>query len=211
MKVEIWSDVVCPFCYIGKRRLEKALSEFSHREQVEVIWRSFELDPEAAKNPSGDILNMLTSKYGITREQAQQMNDKVSEQAAKLGLDYHLQKAIPANSFDAHRIAHLAAKHGLQDQAEERLFSAFFVEGKHIGDRETLKQLADEIGLDQGEVAEMLEGDAYSAEVRSDEQEAQRLGIHGVPFFVIDRKHAISGAHPVEVFLETLEKAWEEK
>lgn len=211
MKVEIWSDLLCPFCYIGKRKFEGALEQFAHRNEVEVVWRSFELMPDAARESSQDMHTMLAAKLGGDRARAKAMNDHVTAQAATVGLAYDLDHAHPTNSFDAHRLIHLAADHGLQDAAKERLLAAHFTEAQHLGRRDTLQGLAAEIGLDTGEVADVLEGDAYTAAVRADETEARALGINGVPFFVIDRKYGISGAQPSEVFLEALQTIWAEE
>jgi predicted DsbA family dithiol-disulfide isomerase len=200
MKVEIWSDLLCPFCYIGKRKFEGALADFAHRDEVEVVWRSFELMPDAARESDQDMHAMLAAKLGGDRARAEAMNAHVTNQAAAVGLAYDLDHAHPTNSFDAHRFIHLAAAHGLQDEAEERLFAAHFTEARNLGQHDTLKELAAEIGLDARAVAD----------VRADEAEARALGINGVPFFVIDRKYGISGAQPSEVFLETLQTIWAE-
>jgi predicted DsbA family dithiol-disulfide isomerase len=210
MKVEIWSDLLCPFCYIGKRKFETALADFAHRDEVEVVWRSFELMPDAARESEQDMHAMLAAKLGGNRARAEAMNAHVTNQAAAVGLAYDLDRAHPTNSFDAHRLIHLAADHGLQDAAKERLLAAHFTEAQHLGRRDTLQELATEIGLDTQEVADVLAGDAYAAAVRADEAEARALGINGVPFFVINRKYGISGAQPSEVFLEALQTIWGE-
>ncbi|WP_274366200.1 DsbA family oxidoreductase [Paenibacillus thermotolerans] len=210
MKVEIWSDFGCPFCYIGKRRFEAALQSFSNKQDVEVVFRSFELDPGAKKDYGHDVHDLLASKYGMSRDQAKGMNDNVTAQAKEVGLTYNMDTVVPTNSFDAHRLAHFAGRQGMMYEMTERLFKAYFTDSKHIGDRETLANLAEEVGLDREQVAAMLEGEQFSQEVRVDEEEAMRLGVRGVPFFVIDRKYGVSGAQPAEVFLGALEKAWEE-
>jgi predicted DsbA family dithiol-disulfide isomerase len=210
MKVEIWSDLLCPFCYIGKRKFERALEHFAHREEVEVAWRSFELMPDAPRESARDMHDLLAAKLGGDRARAVAMNRYVTGEAAAVGLRYDLDRAHPTNSFDAHRLIHLAAAHGLQDAAEERLFAAHFTEARHIGRHDTLKELAAEIGLDEREVADVLAGDAYAAEVRAEEAEGRALGLTGVPFFVIDRTYAISGAQPSDLFLEALRRAWAE-
>lgn len=210
MKVEIWSDVACPFCYIGKRRFEAALEQFSNKNDIDVVYRSFELDPNAKRDVDYDVHDMLSSKYGMSRERAIAMNDDVTGQAGALGLMYHLDTLILTNTFDAHRLTHFASRHGKMHEMAERLFQAYFTDSKHIGDHETLAALAAEVGLDENEAAKMLAGDEYSKEVRADEQEGASIGIRGVPFFVINRKYAISGAQPSEVFLEALQKAWDE-
>jgi predicted DsbA family dithiol-disulfide isomerase len=208
MKVEVWSDVFCPFCYIGKRKFEQALAQFPHRDDVEVVWHSFQLQPDAPREIEGDVHEMLASKYGMTRQRAQEMNDHVTRQAAEVGLDYHLDKAQLTNSFDAHRLSHLAAAHGKQDVAEEALFTAYFTDGRHLGRHETLAEIGAELGLDSEEVATALAGDAYAREVHADIAEARSFGINGVPFFIFDRTYAVSGAQPSEVFLSALQRTW---
>ena len=208
MKVEIWSDVVCPWCYIGKRRFERALAAFLHRDEVEVVWRSFELDPNAPRVREGDPVDRLARKYGMTREAAIAAQARVAGQAASEGLDYRLDIARAGNTFDAHRLLHLAAEQGLQGAVKERLLAAYFTEGRPIGERETLLELAAEAGLDQTAAREALAGDAYAAEVAADEREAAELGITGVPFFVVDRRYGISGAQPAELVQQALERAW---
>jgi predicted DsbA family dithiol-disulfide isomerase len=208
MKVEIWSDVVCPWCYIGKRRFEGALARFAHRDQVEVVWRSFELDPKAPRQHTGDMVSLLASKYGRSPAQAQSMLDQVTATAAKDGLKFDLAASRGGNTFDAHRVLHLAAEHGLQGAAKERFLAAYFTEGRSIGDRDTITALATEVGLDATETRSVLESDRFATEVRNDERDASRLGVQGVPFFVMDRKFGVSGAQPVEALLQALEQAW---
>ncbi|HUP27980.1 MAG TPA: DsbA family oxidoreductase [Chloroflexia bacterium] len=210
MKVEIWSDIVCPWCYIGKRRFEAALARFPQREQVEVVWRSYELDQRAPTQSALSVTEMLAQKYGTSLEGAAAMNERVTGIAAQEGLDYHLENARYSNTFDAHRLVHLATKHGRQDEAEERLMAAYFSEGVSVGDTEALVQLAAEIGLDSAEARTALGGDAFADDVRADEQRARTLGINGVPFFVIDEKYGVSGAQPAATFSEALELAWAE-
>ena len=207
MRVEIWSDVVCPWCYIGKRHFEQALEQFEGRDDVEVIWRSFELDPGHPRRFEGDLAAALAAKYGTSREQAESMIDGMSQRAAQAGLEYDLQRAVPVNTFDAHRLIHLASAHGLQDRAEERLFDAYMREGRDLSDHTTLTALAAEIGLDPDEAEAVLAGDAYGEDVRADEREAGAIGVSGVPFFVIDRSYAISGAQPPELMLAGLRRA----
>lgn len=211
MKIEVWSDFACPFCYIGKRRLEGALEQFAHGDQVEVEFRSFELDPSAKRDVDYNVHEMLASKYGMTVEQAKANNVSLTEQARTLGLDYHMDKMILTNTFDAHRLTHFAAGYGKREEMAERLFKAYFTDSKHLGDIETLADLAAEIGLDRNEALKALEGADFTQEVRQNEEEAQQIGVRGVPFFVIDRKYAISGAQQNEVFLQTIEQAWNEK
>jgi len=210
MKVEIWSDVVCPFCYIGKRHFEQALAQFPQAGEVEVVWHSFELDPHSQPQPGVSLTETLAHKYGQSVEWAEQMQQRVAAQAAQAGLNFQLDKAAPANTFNAHRLIHLAARYGKQDAAKERLLKAYFEEGERVDDPDTLIRLAAEIGLDAAEVRTLLQSDELATEVRHDEQEAQALGIRGVPFFVIDRKYGISGAQPSSVFLEALQQTYQE-
>lgn len=210
MKIEIWSDIMCPFCYIGKRKFENALENFPHKDKIEVKWRSFQLDPGIKTNPGQSINEMLAERKGWTVDYAKKLNANVAEMARQVGLNYDFDKAIPANSLDAHRLTHLAAAKGLQNEMEEKLFSALFVEGKNIDDKETLLTLGAEVGLNQGEIKQMLETDQFAAEVKKDITEAQSIGVTGVPFFVLDRKYAISGAQSSEVFLQALQQSWDE-
>ena len=208
MDIEFWSDVVCPWCYIGKRRFEKALAQFPHRDTVDIHWRSFELDPDAEQQYSNTLEEMLAQKYGVTLEQAAQMNARVAGQAAAEGLEYHLDQAKRGNTFNAHRLVQLAAERGVQGAVAERLMHAYFTEGQPIGDAETLARLVAEAGLSADEARATLAGDDYADAVRADERRAAMLGIHGVPFLVIDERYAVSGAQPTEVFLKALETAW---
>lgn len=210
MKVEIWSDVMCPFCYIGKRRFEQALEKFDGKEEVEVEWKSFQLNPNLQTDPSVNINQYLADVKGWTLDHAKQLNGQVTEMAAGVGLTYNFDTAVVANSFDAHRFAHLAKKHNLGDKAEELLFKSYFTDGKNIADHQTLVELGVEMGLDEQEVTQVLEHDTYTNEVHQDVNEAARLGVRGVPFFVFDRKYAISGAQAPEVFEQTLQGAYDE-
>jgi predicted DsbA family dithiol-disulfide isomerase len=210
MKVEIWSDVMCPFCYIGKRRFEDALGQFAQKDKIEIEWKSFQLNPDLVTDPEIKIDEYLADKKGWGLEQARQMNDHVTQMAAEAGLTYNFDKAVVANSFNAHRISHLAKKHGLGVAMEEQLFKAYFTDGKNIDDLETLIGLGTEIGLDTAEIKQTLESSAYADDVRRDIAEAQYLGIQGVPFFVMNGKYAVSGAQAVPVFEQTLEKAFDE-
>ncbi|HVU14373.1 MAG TPA: DsbA family oxidoreductase [Phototrophicaceae bacterium] len=210
MKIEIWSDIACPWCYIGRRRLEHALEQFDHADQVEVIWRSFQLDPTAPREYKGSINDMLAETKGIDRGRAEAMHAHVTALAAQEGLDYRFDRVRPGNSFDAHRLLHLAAQHGLQSEMKERLQKAYFTDGLSFSDPDTLVQLASEIGLDADEARQALTTDAYAAAVRADIRRAQMLGIHGVPFFLFDEKYAVSGAQPTELFLTALERTWGE-
>ena len=206
MQVEIWSDVVCAWCYIGKRRFEQALAEFAGREDVELVWRSFELDPEGSREPIL-LTQLLAEKYDIHGQETVERHARTTSTAAEVGLTLHLDRALSGNTFDAHRVIHLARAAGLQAEAQERLFRAYFSEGLPISDRDTLVELACSVGLDAAEVRAMLESDRFADEVREDEQTAARFGISGVPFFVFDRRLALSGAQPVEVMLGALEQA----
>jgi predicted DsbA family dithiol-disulfide isomerase len=208
VKVEIWSDVVCPWCYIGKRRFERGLSGFAHRDEVEVVWRSFELDPQAPRDSDENQVDRLARKYGMTREAALAAQERVTGLAEQEGLAYRLDIARPSNTFDAHRLLHLSAERGVQGPVAERLMAAYFTEGRPIGDPETLVAVAAEAGLDEQAAREALAGDAHAEEVAADEREAAQLGISGVPFFVLDRRYGISGAQPAEVILGALEQAW---
>ncbi len=210
LKIEIWSDVMCPFCYIGKRKFEKALDGFAHKENVDVVWKSFQLDASLKTDANTSINKMLADKKGWTIEKAKEMNDYVTNLAKQVGLTFNFDKAIVANSFDAHRFSHLAKEHGVQDKAEEALFLAYFTDGKNTADYETLIQLGKEIGLDSIEVGEMLVSKEFANDVHEDIQEAQQIGVSGVPFFVINRKYAISGAQESTTFLQALNKTWAE-
>jgi predicted DsbA family dithiol-disulfide isomerase len=208
MDVEIWSDVVCPWCYIGKRRFERALAAFDHRGEVNVTWRSFQLDPSAAASLDGDPIDRLAAKYGLSRAAAEAAQARVTSNAATEGLEFHLDRARSGNTFDAHRLIHYAQSVGRQDALKERLLAAYFVEGAAIGEPDVLARLAVEIGLDEPAVRAVLEGDRYADDVRHDEEEARRLGITGVPFFVLDRAYGVSGAQPSEVIVAALQQAW---
>ncbi len=208
MKVEIWSDVMCPFCYIGKRRFEAALKEFAHKNEIEIEWKSFQLNPDLKTDPKINIDQYLADVKGFTIDHARQLNGHVTQMAAEAGLTYNFDKAVVANSFNAHRLSHLAKKHSLGVAMEEQLFKAYFTDGKNIDDPDTLVQLGAEIGLDANEIKQTLQSDAFADEVRGDIRQAQYLGIQGVPFFVLNNKYGISGAQAVPVFEQTLEKAF---
>ena len=215
MKVEIWSDVVCPWCYIGKRRFEAALGRFAHADQVEVEWRSFELDPHAtsvrAAGEGPDHADVLASKYAMSRAQAEAAIGNVTAAAAGEGLDFHLDVSLRSNTFDAHRVIHLAAARGIQDAVKERLMRAYFTEGEPVGDRDALLRIATDAGLDAAEVEQVLDTDEHADAVRADEAEARALGISGVPFFVVDRLYGVSGAQPADQLLAVLERACSER
>jgi predicted DsbA family dithiol-disulfide isomerase len=206
MHVEIWSDIACPWCYVGKRRFEAALAQYPHRDEVEVTWRSFELDPSAPRERDGDAAGHLAEKYGTSREQAEGMHRQMTEVAAGDGLEFRFDLARGGNTFDAHRLLHLAHAHGRQDAMKERLMRAYLTEGEAIGDPVVLERLAVETGLPAAEVREVLASDRYADEVRDDERTASALGITAVPFFVVDRAIGAAGAQPPEVLRELLER-----
>lgn len=207
MRVEIWSDVVCPWCYIGKRRFEKALARFDHSEEVEVVWRSFELHPEHPKGVREPLEESLAAKIGGTVEQVRAMNDRVKTLAAAEGLDYDFERYTLVNTFDAHRLTHLAQAHGLGAELHERFLRAQLIEGEVLDDADTLVRLSAEVGVPEDDARLVLEGDDYTTEVNRDIRELRALGGNGVPFFVIDRRYGVSGAQPTEVFLRALETA----
>jgi predicted DsbA family dithiol-disulfide isomerase len=209
MNIEIWSDIACPWCYIGKRRFEAALAGFEHRDEVQVTWRSFELDPDAPAERTGDRAVRLARKYGSTVERARGMQDHMTGVAAADGLEVHFETARSGNTFDAHRILHLAAQHGRQDAMKERLMRGYLSEGELVSDHETLVRLAGEVGLAEDEVRGALASDAYAADVRDDERTAGALGISAVPFFVVDREMGVSGAQSPELLGKMLDRAWE--
>ena len=208
MKVEIWSDVVCPWCYIGKRRFESALARFAQRESVEVVWRSFELDPTAPAVRDVDAADRLAAKYGMTRQQAVETHDRMTQTAAAEGLTFRFDVSKSGNTFNAHRLVHLARARGLQGEVKERLMQAYFSDAEPIGDVEALVRLVAEVGISSAEARAVLSGDEYADEVRAEEREATELGINGVPFFVIDRRYGVSGAQPADILLQALEQAW---
>lgn len=208
MKVEIWSDVMCPFCYIGKRKFEAALQQFAGKDDVVVEWKSYQLNPDMVTDTTKSTVDYLAESKGWTKEYTRETISYVVNMAKEVGLNYNFDKAVVANSFDAHRLIQLAKSKGKGDLMEERLFKAYFVEGKNTADHGTLTQLAVEIGLPEAEVTAVLNSDKFAAEVRRDVAESEQLGIRGVPFFVIDRKFGISGAQDSQVFLDSLNKAF---
>jgi predicted DsbA family dithiol-disulfide isomerase len=205
--VEIWSDIACPWCYVGKRRFEKALQTYEHADEVTVTWRSFELDPTAPRERPGDNASHLAEKYGRTRDEAVGMLDSMTQTAAEEGLEFRFDIARSGNTFDAHRIVHLAKAHGKQDAAEERFMSAYLHEGESLGDHTTLERIGIELGLPADEVRDVLHTERYAEEVRDDERTAASLGIRAVPFFVVDRARGASGAQPPEVLAELLRQS----
>jgi len=210
MKVDIWSDVICPYCYIGKRKFEMALQQFPHKAKIEIEWHSFELDPRSKPEAGTNVYDYLAERKGQSREWAEHVHEQVTQAALQVGLVYNFDQAIVANTFDAHRLIQLAKNSNLGDIAEERLFKAYFTEGKNIADHGTLIDLGKEIGLKEPAIREMFLSKAMEEEVRNDEANAQILGIRGVPFFVLNNKYGISGAQAPEMFLQALHKAWSE-
>jgi predicted DsbA family dithiol-disulfide isomerase len=209
--VEIWSDVVCPWCYLGKRRFERAMASFGHPGEVSVTYRSFELDPDAPARRTGTHAGHLARKYGMTIAQAEQASQQMTQRAAAEGLEFRFDLIRGGNTFDAHRLLHLAKDHGLQSEMKERLLRATFTEGLPIADKPTLVGLAAEAGLPVARAQAVLDGDAYAAAVRADERQAARYGITGVPFFVADGRYAVSGAQPPEVLIQFLRRAHDER
>ena len=210
MKINIWSDIRCPFCYIGKRKFEMALEKFEHRNDVEVEWKSFELDPNLTTQADVNATEHLAEIKGISKERANEMQQYVKGIANEVGLDFNADKAVVANSFNGHRLIQFAKTKGLGNEAEEELFKAHFTEGKNIDNTEVLLQTAINIGLDENEAREMLASGAFAKEVKQDEMQAQHFGISGVPFFVLNDKYAVSGAQSPDTFLQALNQTWTE-
>ncbi len=210
MKVEVWSDVMCPFCYIGKRKFEQALAQFVDKDKIQLVWRSYQLDPTISDSTEKDYRKHLQQKKGWGDQQAKDILDNVTQMAADVGLEYHFEKALVANTFKAHRFAHYAHQYKLQDAAEEALFIAHFVEGKDISDNEALADMGQKMGLDKEDVLRFLTTEEMTEAVKNDITEAEQIGVSGVPFFVFDRKYAISGAQDEAVFLNTLSQSYAE-
>lgn len=211
MKIEIWSDIMCPFCYIGKKHLETALKQFSDADAIDVVWKSYQLDPYIPRNPEyKNTYQYLAKTKGMSYDEAKQMTTGVAQAAANAGLTLDFERAVVANSFDAHRLVHLAQTKGLADAVKEALFRAHFTEGKDINSREVLTAIGTVAGLPEVEITAVLDSDRYSDEVAEDIREARDIGVRGVPFFVFNRKYAISGAQPPEAFLQTLETSFNE-
>lgn len=212
MRVEIWSDIACPWCYIGKARFEKGLAGFAHRDEVEVVHRSFELDPGRARGVTEPVIDMLAAKYGRTREEAASMEADVAANAQAEGLGYRTEGRDHGNTFDIHRLLHLAKARGLQDELLTLAYRANFAEERSVFDDDVLLALAVEAGLDGDEARAVLgDPEAYADDVRADEREASELGAGAVPFFVLDRRYGISGGQPSEVFVQALEQAWKDR
>jgi len=211
MKVEIWSDIVCPFCYIGKRKFENALNAFDKKEQVEIVWHSYQLDPDMIPVKGQSVDQYLAAKKGVSLEKGKEMNDYMSGIAKEVGLEYNFDKAIISNTMNAHRLLHLAKKKGLQNLVKEKLFAAYYTYGKDVGDTAVLVEIGESAGLNADEIRNMLQSNEYLREVRIDQLRGEQLGVQGVPFFVFNNKYAVSGAQSAEVFTNVLEKVWEEE
>ncbi len=210
VKIDVWSDVACPFCYLGRETLKQALVEFEHADEVEVRFRSFQLNPEAPTEATQDVYDYLSAKYGITREQAISQNQQIVARGVELGIQFNMDQVQMTNTGSAHRLLHLALANGKQDELCGRLFKAYFTDGLNVADPEVLVQLATEVGLPLPTVTEVVEGTGFQNDVDADLNQARAYGITGVPFFVINEKYAISGAQPESVFAEALGKAWAE-
>ena len=211
LRVDIWSDVVCPWCAIGKANLESALADFDHADQVEIIWHSYELDPNAPAARQGDYVGMLSKKYGTSPDEAQAMIDRMTRTGQECGVEFRFDRVQPGNTFDAHRIIHLGAARGIQTEVKDRLLRGYLSEGEAIGLPEVVERLAIDAGLDADEVAAVLTTDAFAEEVRIDEATAVSMQVTGVPFFVFDRRLAVAGAQPPEVLLQVLDRVWSER
>jgi predicted DsbA family dithiol-disulfide isomerase len=203
VEIEIWSDIMCPFCYIGKRHMEAALKSFPES-NFRISWKSFQLDPTISSQPGKDVYSYLAERKGLSVDQSRSLHADVAARAAAVGLDYQFDKTIIANSWKAHRLIQLAKQKGLDDQIEERLFLAYFTEGEDLNEDITLMRLGVQVGLNPLDIPDAIQSDSFDAAIRSDIQEAQTIGVRGVPFFVFNRKYAISGAQPVDVFVETI-------
>lgn len=211
MKIEIWSDIMCPFCYIGKKHLETAMKQFGDADAIDVVWKSYQLDPNIPRYPEyKNTYDYLAASKGMSYDEAKQMTTGVTQAAASAGLTLDFERAVVANSFDAHRLVHLAQSKRLANTVKEGLFRAHFTEGKDINNRDTLIAVGVAAGLAEADIAEMLAGNRYSDAVADDIREARDIGVRGVPFFVFNRKYAVSGAQPADVFLQTLEKSFAE-
>lgn len=210
MNVEIWSDVMCPFCYIGKKNFETALQQFENRKNITVEWKSFQLDDSIGEIAEENQEDYLVKRKGLSREQVQGMLANVTAMAKQAGLEFRLDKSVIVNTQKAHRLIQFAKTKNRANEAEERLFKAFFTEGENLADMETLIVLGKECGLDENELKTAFTDDSYLYQAKQDIQEAAHIGVRGVPFFVFDRKYAVSGAQPAEVFMQTLTKAYSE-
>jgi predicted DsbA family dithiol-disulfide isomerase len=208
VRIEIWSDVVCPWCYIGKRRLESALASFPHRDEVEIVWRSYQLDPSAPMQPTETAQQMLARKYGMSPAQAAEAQGRVIATAAEEGMSWRHEESLHLNTRDAHRLIHLAAEEGRQGELKEALLHAYFGEAENVADPAVLRRIAGEVGLDAARVDAVLASDEFDADVQADIAQAAAYGATGVPFFVVDQKFGVSGAQPSDLFAQVLERAW---
>jgi predicted DsbA family dithiol-disulfide isomerase len=204
--IDVWSDIVCPFCYIGKRNLENALEQTGLKEIAKVTWHSFELAPDAQTNPDASIYEELGKRKGWSLEQSKQIHTQMEQRAKQSGLEYHFDKTVPANSFKAHRLLHLAKKHDVQNEVKEKLFKGYFTDGENIDDEEFLVETGIKAGLNKKEIQNALNSSSIEQEIHNDIENARKLGIQGVPSFILNQKYSLSGAQPVEVFTEALEK-----
>lgn len=209
MRIDIWSDYACPFCYIGKRKLEKALEEFKGKEDIEIVWRSFQLDPNAKDSTDMDMVSGLAKKYNMSKDKAQEMIDQMNNMAKEVGLNYNFKDMIETNTMKAHRLATYAKEFDLMGDMNERLLKAHFIDAINIGDIEVLGDLAEEVGMNKEDVINMLNGDKFIKEVEMDRYEAQQLEINSVPFFVFDNKYAVQGAQSTEAFIDVLKKVFD--
>ncbi|WP_339701997.1 DsbA family oxidoreductase [Algoriphagus aquimarinus] len=210
MKIEIWSDVVCPFCYIGKRKMEKAINNSHFKDKIEIEWKSFQLNPDQVTDPSLNSLEHLSKAKGWSMEQTLEITDNVVNMAAAEGLDFQMGNTVVANTMNSHRLIHLAKESGKGGEMKERLLKAYFTDGLNIDDADTLVSLGKEVGLEEEPIRQMLASEQFKNAVEQDIYESRTIGVKGVPFFVLDRKFGVSGAQPDEVFDQTLEKAWNE-
>lgn len=210
LRIDVWSDIACPWCYVGKRRLERALEQFPHAKEVEVVWHSFELDPgaPAERDPSVSHAERIAKKYGMSTAQAKANSDRLCETARAEGLAFDFDHIRSGNTFDAHRLVHLGHHQGLQNAVKERFMKAYLEQGALMSDHATLTRLAVEVGLRESDVTDVLASDQYAAEVRADEAKARELGINGVPFFVVDGRLGVSGAQTPQILLGALTQAW---
>lgn len=211
LPIDVWSDVMCPFCYMGDRLLARALEQFPHAEHVDVRYRSYQLMPHLSADRAIDLNELLVREKGLSRERAEALHAQVAERGKAVGIDYRFERALAVNTRAAHRLSHFARQHGKQRALMLRLFSGYFTDGLHLGEHAVLADLAAEVGLDRAAALEALESGAFEADVSADEEQARELGIGGVPFFVLDGKYAVHGAQPVGVFLEALHRGWSER
>ncbi|MDI6453515.1 DsbA family oxidoreductase [Peloplasma aerotolerans] len=211
MKIEIWSDFACPFCYIGKKRFDQALSEFKHKNQVEVIYKAYQLNPDAPKVMKKNAYETFAEGHGTTVEQAKQRFEMFTQNAKTVGLTYNYEIIQMTNTFDAHRLAKWANQFGLEDVLTNRLMKAYFTDGLNIANHQSLTNLSKEVGLDEKEALKILATNQYHDQVIAEQQESRQLGVQGVPFFVLNRKYGISGAQQKEYFAQALDQIWQEE